>query len=246
MIKKSIYRYGGNLNWASTLGQVKEVFSKAKPGPCISITAGGKAWGKSTAFEYLSEFAPSVAVEGDIMSVLAASVYAKVKLTDDMTMTAISSGTAVPGFIPWTVEVEGDKDEAYLQALTSILGEGWNDKISLSTSFRGWKGDVVLRIVPDYKYYTNNMETRTKAMLADKTKSDEWRAHIKLKHKVQTWPEFHSALQEQIEMGLADGATFYVPNFGAGFDQALLGVAKLALEYTEEVLVSGPTKTWKL
>lgn len=200
MIKDSIYRQGGTCNWMSTFGQVKDIFKKAKTQDSfVVITAGDKGYGKSTVFEHLSKFAPEISMEGDILSVLAASVIDGRDLDDNWTMGDIANGKAIPGFIPWTVTVkEGvDKDQAYKEALVSLLGKDFMSKLSLCTAFHGCEADAVIVVVPDHGAYKKNMDRRTKHMTEDQTKSKEWRSHIAKHHKSLSWPEFHQRLVEK-------------------------------------------------
>lgn len=212
MIKESIYRSGGSLTWGSTIGDAKKLFKAAKEVPIrIQITAGDKGFGKSTAFECLAARIPGISVEGDIMSVLAYTlVYAlktPVPNLESMKFDEVANGTAIPGFIPWSLEVV-NKDKMFKGVLASFLGQGFSKKIGCSTAFHGQDATLRVVIVPDYGFYRKMMERRTSAMIADASKTKEWRDHIKKHHKVLSWVEFSEAVA-------ARRGDLYFPNFGA-------------------------------
>jgi hypothetical protein len=161
--------------------------------------------------------------------VLAKTVIDGRDLSDSWIVGEIAGGKAIKGFIPWDVDIPVDEDKATHQALTSILGSGWETKISLATGFHGWKGDANLRIVPDYGHYTKTMAARTKAMAADKSKSDEWRERIKKKHVVEPWSKFLAQLEAQTAPD-NDGISLYVPNFSPSTFDAMLIVSAFVLE----------------
>lgn len=195
MVKESIYRNAGQIGWNDTVAKCKELFLTTMRQDCtVKITAPDKAMGKSTAFQVLAPSVPGIAIEGDILSVLAYTLCAEHKLNDDWTIGDLANGVAIPDFVPWTFNIEGDKDERFRKALSGFLGSDFLDKISLCTAFAGLKSDGTLVIIPDRKFYVKNFTARTEFMINDPNKPEEWKEHVKKKHVLLSETEFNASI----------------------------------------------------
>jgi hypothetical protein len=211
-INKSVYRGGGTITWGSTIGEVIACFKEITklPDCSIIISAAEKGCGKSTAFEYIfnqrqsffglgDSFEEGIFVEGDIMSVLGALFYSELDYEHDMKLTDISNGMLFDGWIPWAVEWPADKSTAMHNCLSEHLGDDYYKKISLCTFFGGSKKILdfdktyLLKVCPDYGFYSKNLKTRTDAILASGDQSKEWKKRIQKKHVVLSWKEFLDA-----------------------------------------------------
>jgi len=190
MIKRSIFRQGGTINWNTTYKEIVNQFSQKsdRKYQTIEITAGTKGSGKSTVFEYLSQFAPGISVEGDIIGMTALALSHGHTIDLRWTPSDLSKGIAIPNYSPWSGK--RFKENVYKACLTKFLGSNYNEKISLATSFHGGNIKGCLFVVPDYEFYSRNYAIRTAAMLADKTSSDAFREHVRKVHKVESFKEF--------------------------------------------------------
>lgn len=195
LIRKSIFRKGGSLDWSSKILDTFHVFNSAEVKPIywpILITAAGKGFGKSTAFEYLSDKLPDdICVEGDMMSLFAIAMYLKELHNDESILLMTYSEFANSSYVPWTVKIP-NKSEAYADIFAKYLGANWFNKIRLCTAFGGMSFSrcFVVVIVPNYYQYVENFENRTSAMLNGDS-SAAFKEHVANSHITLTWSEFN-------------------------------------------------------
>lgn len=240
MVNNTILRGGeGPTGWNATIGQLRDEFSKVTlAAPTLGIIAPGPGAGKSTVFEVLQSRCNGLAVEGDILSTIAAAHSSKKKLTDDMILGEIARGEVFQNWLPFD---KTNNPSLYGAALRDFFGKDFNLKLSLTTGTHGVRHYASLYVMPDYSFYKENLSKRTKCFLQQSSHKDYFNEQIVKDHAPMVYSKFVSSMRSQLHK--LSCPVFFIPNMDTRMDEELdrvmYGViATLAFGYADVDLLS--------